>query len=145
VKVTTREQFIALFGRGRPEAMEFENSVIQAIEREHLPDDALAVVDGGDGSAAYWDWLASQVEPQCTCECGKWSGTRCRWGGQRSDTVIVEFMPEALRASHVAAGNSGTYPHNGAERIRVSRDCAQWMREEDPEWCSEVRHLAPRR
>lgn len=30
--------------------------------------------------------------------------------------ALVETMPECHRASHRAAGNFGTYPHNGAQR-----------------------------
>lgn len=30
--------------------------------------------------------------------------------------VVLERMPEHLKASHRAAGNWGQYPHNGAER-----------------------------
>jgi hypothetical protein len=51
-----------------------------------------------------------------------------------SETVLVEHMPESLRASHEAAGNRGVYPHNGALRLRVSQGCADdvaddWTRE----------------
>jgi hypothetical protein len=48
--------------------------------------------------------------------------------------VTVEYMPRWLRASHTAAGNSGTYPHNGARRILVTRACADWMEDDEPEW-----------
>lgn len=41
-----------------------------------------------------------------------------------SDLVVVEWMPRWLRASHEAAGNSGSYPANGAHRYAVSRDLA---------------------
>ena len=61
------------------------------------------------------------------CECGKFDGNSgpCDWWGPASETVVVEFMPEHLRASHEAAGgNFGVYPHNGAERIRCERSCA---------------------
>lgn len=33
--------------------------------------------------------------------------------------TLIEYMPAHLRASHDAAGNSGVYPHNGAERAYV--------------------------
>lgn len=71
---------------------------------------------------------------ECHCECGEWSGECCYWTGRMSDTCVVEFMPEHLRNSHEAAGNAGIYPHNGAERIRVSLDCCALMLEEDPDW-----------
>jgi hypothetical protein len=48
-----------------------------------------------------------------------------------SGLVILETMPEHLRASHRAAGNWGSYPHNGAERRTVSRDEAEQEIEAD--------------
>lgn len=41
------------------------------------------------------------------------------------DLVVVETMPDHLRDAHRAAGNWGTYPHNGAERCVVTRDEAE--------------------
>lgn len=38
--------------------------------------------------------------------------------------VVVETMPRYLRASHVAAGNRGIYPHNGAVRAVTTFDTA---------------------
>lgn len=38
------------------------------------------------------------------------------------DPVVVETMPEWLRASHEAAGNTGRYPGNGAVRYVADRD-----------------------
>jgi hypothetical protein len=58
------------------------------------------------------------------CACGEVTGEACTWRGPRSETVLVEYMPEQHRSSHDAAGNAGSYPHNGAIRIRVQRDCA---------------------
>lgn len=72
------------------------------------------------------------------CECGCWSGKRCEWTGPRAETVIVEWMPEYLRASHTAANNRGVYPANGAQRIRVERSCADSMVEHDGDWCREI-------
>lgn len=39
--------------------------------------------------------------------------------------MILEYHPEANRGSHVAAGNLGIYPYNGAVRLWVSRLCAE--------------------
>ena len=72
------------------------------------------------------------------CDCGQWSGARCDWTGSFAETVIVEWMPVHLRASHETAGNSGVYPLNGAVRLRVERSCAERMIENDGEWCSIV-------
>lgn len=44
---------------------------------------------------------------------------------QLTDPVVIERMPEHLRASHEAAGNWGRYPHNGAERRVMSREDAE--------------------
>lgn len=73
------------------------------------------------------------------CECGEWSGERCEWSGDASDAVRVEVMPEHLRSSHEAAGNSGSYPDNGAVRLRVSRECADLMVAADGDWVEVVR------
>jgi hypothetical protein len=48
--------------------------------------------------------------------------------------VVVEWMPEYLRASHEAAGNSGWWPHNGAERVAVERSCADLLIEGDGDY-----------
>ena len=62
------------------------------------------------------------------CECGELTGECCQWDGPISETVILEYMPEHLRSSHIAAGgsggNAGTYPYNGSRRIRVEKSCA---------------------
>ena len=72
------------------------------------------------------------------CNCGEWSGEACSWSGTKADTVLVDFMPESFRASHVAAGNCGNFPANGASRIRVAMSCADFMFAHDGEWCVKV-------
>ena len=72
------------------------------------------------------------------CQCGQWSGEPCQWSGPKSKTMVVEFMPEHLRASHEAAGNSGSYPGNGAVRVRVEASCAALMAKTDGQWCAVV-------
>lgn len=77
------------------------------------------------------------VEPRTVrCECGVWTGERCVWTGPRSQTVVVEYMPKYLRASHQAAGNAGLYPANGAVRVRVERYCAGLLllNEDERDW-----------
>jgi hypothetical protein len=73
-------------------------------------------------------------EPIVNCECGKALGEECEWRGKVSDTVTVEYMPDHLRDSHTAAGNSGTYPANGAIRFRAETSCAARILEFDEEW-----------
>lgn len=80
-----------------------------------------------------------EIDPTTArCECGQWCGVRCEWTGPRDETVIVEWMPEPLRASHTAAGNRGVYPRNGAQWLRVSAECAASMLAHDGEWCEAV-------
>lgn len=79
--------------------------------------------------------VKSATHTHVKCSCGEITGEPCTWTGSRTQTVSVEWMPEWLRESHSAAGNSGAYPHNGAIRIVVNRDCATRIAEwEDPEW-----------
>jgi hypothetical protein len=59
------------------------------------------------------------------CECGQAFGELCEWSGSKSETVVVEWMPEHLRASHAAARNAGSCPANGALRLRVEPSCAK--------------------
>jgi len=74
------------------------------------------------------------------CECGAY------WGnGKCSETIedgaesrTVEYMPEWLQSSHEAAGNSGSYPANGARRIDVSINCIDAILDSGDEWVSEV-------
>lgn len=49
------------------------------------------------------------------------------------DLVLLETMPDQHRASHRAARNWGTYPHNGAERAVVSLARARETVEADPD------------
>lgn len=50
------------------------------------------------------------------------------------DMVVVETMPEYLRATHEAAGGPGRYPGNGAQRVVTDSS----MVDED-EWTRIVR------
>lgn len=101
-----------------------------------------AAVLGGRASEAYSLWCAGcgdEIDDPTGrtvhCACGEWSGHRCSWTGSRSETVVVEFMPEHLRSSHEAARNRGFYPANGSRRIRVERSCADTMVRDDGDWC----------
>lgn len=87
---------------------------------------------------------SEEIEPTTVrCECGDCSGVRCSWVGDVGDTVVVEWMPPYLRASHEAAGNSGVYPHNGAERLIVAASCAEWMSETEAGWIQIVESDTP--
>lgn len=64
------------------------------------------------------------------CDCGAATGELCVWSGSINKTLMIEYMPEDIRASHHAAHNHGVYPHNGAMRLRVERTCAKRLRED---------------
>lgn len=73
------------------------------------------------------------------CQCGTATGVRCEGA---ADGTVVEWMPEDLRASHQAAGNAGSWPHNGSLRLEVNSSCAADLlagdEDEDGEaetWC----------
>lgn len=100
---------------------------------------------GRDSSAGGFDesgldeggwWVSKSVEP-AGCECGTATGHAC-YGELEDDAVTVEVMPESLRASHEAAGNRGAYPANGAERLRVTPDCADDVIGDADGWASIV-------
>lgn len=75
------------------------------------------------------------VEPRTVrCECGDYTGERCIWIGSPDDTVVVEYMPMHLRASHKAAGGAGVYPYDGSVRIRCEKSCAESIVENDADW-----------
>lgn len=82
--------------------------------------------------------MQTETETTVQCQCGQATGVGCAWSGPRSETVVVEWMPEHLRASHTAARNAGVYPANGAIRIRCERACAESLVESDPDW-AEIR------
>jgi len=67
------------------------------------------------------------------CECGTWTGERCEWTGPIAETVVVEYMPPYLRASHAAAGNAGCHPMNGSWRVRVEISCADRLLDDETE------------
>lgn len=87
---------------------------------------------GSDDTAHYYCYRCGAFK--VACKCGEWSGEPCAWRGSREDTVIVEFMPADIRSTHDAAGYRGTYPANGARRIRVSKACADIMVDCDFDW-----------
>lgn len=53
------------------------------------------------------------------------------------DTIIIEIMPAYLRETHRAAGNSGSYPHNGSARYIIPADLSGYV--EEDEWTRVVR------
>jgi hypothetical protein len=53
------------------------------------------------------------------------------------DYSLAKFMPEYLRGSHEAAGNSGIYPHNGAELVLAHKTVVEAMR--SSEWLTVLR------
>lgn len=82
--------------------------------------------------------MKQATENTVRCGCGAWMGEACSWEGPESETVVVEYMPEHLRASHAAGGNSGSYPHNGSIRVRAERSCADSVVRADRDWAQIV-------
>jgi hypothetical protein len=70
------------------------------------------------------------------CECGIWMGESCNWSGPISEMVVVEYMPEYLRGTHISAGNMGCYPNNGSVRVVAQKDCAEMLICEESDWSS---------
>lgn len=108
----------------------YDSNAFASREEAEAEIAGLRSVSGGE-------WVAVQRAP--TCECGRVTGHRCDWQGEVGELVTIEWMPIGLRASHAAAGNSGRWPHNGADRLRVSRECADSLVAGNDGWASEVR------
>jgi hypothetical protein len=60
-----------------------------------------------------------------------------------ADLVILEIMPDHLRATHAEAGNAGVYPHNGAVRYLANRVDAESVVESAGDWARIVRDAKP--
>lgn len=127
----------------RDAAMDRWDAAIEAVVAgdypaaiEALQQAARLAAEWGDDSEerAALEMVEALAAGHVACECGEWSGERCEWSGPESETVVVEWMPEHLRASHESAGNSGVYPHNGARLIRCERSCAARIVSDAPEW-----------
>lgn len=99
------------------------DGALAAVERA-------AALERAYGDDPVWSIAVAAVKALAACECGEATGERCAWEGPASDLVVIDWMPEHLRASHAAAGNEGVYPHNGALRLRVAPDCAVSLRED---------------
>lgn len=67
------------------------------------------------------------------CECGQALGGDCPVTFAPGEGVTVDWMPPYLRASHRAAGNSGSWPHNGSLRLTVAPGCAAAVTADDAE------------
>lgn len=63
------------------------------------------------------------------CQCGEITGVQC----DGVATVLVNWMPEYLRETHRKARNSGVWPHNGAVRLALTRECAENLAQETEE------------
>ncbi|HEX3852231.1 MAG TPA: hypothetical protein VHW01_14775 [Polyangiaceae bacterium] len=74
------------------------------------------------------------------CESGHAvaSGQRC----PNAADLLIEVMPAQNRASHVTAGNCGSYPHNGALRLLVCEGCAELLEASEGEWFARLEREA---
>ena len=80
-----------------------------------------------------WEEWCENLPERVRCACGQITGEQCETFAPPDELVTIEWMPDHLRASHEAAHNRGTYPHNGAERFKVTRECATNVTDDD--WC----------
>ena len=82
----------------------------------------------------------TQTSKTYICGCGAITGEACQGEPVTADRmVVVEYMPEHLRASHEAAGNSGSWPANGSERIAIDRECYRALSfDDDDPWMTVV-------
>lgn len=132
----------------KEEAIEYvRNEDPEYLDPEDVQEAFLAVFGPDAGTPSTneaWSRLceAEKLEP-IHCGCGAWSEHYCYGSGILGDMVEVEFMPQYHRSSHEAAGYHsikccGSAPANGAHRIMVTKECAQEMIENDPDWCQVV-------
>jgi len=106
----------------------------EGLEREDGDEEIVARVYGDVMAAREADETATLL-----CDCEQVTGQPCGCrGGSVADLVTVEYMPRQHRASHEAAGNRGTYPHNGASHVRCSRACADSILETEDGWATIV-------
>jgi hypothetical protein len=125
---------------------DIDRLIANPADRAEFESECLDGAESRDVIAGWRDYVseivvAAERERETTtarCECGEWCGEGCQWSGPSDQMVLVEYMPEEHRISHTAAGNRGSYPDNGAVRIRVSDECAANMIEHDGEWCEIV-------
>ena len=116
-----------------------------AHEAERLGHEATTAVEAGDMALALTLVEAAHGLEMDYADAPAWDPALklVTKASEMVDPVIVEVMPEHLRASHEAAGNSGVYPHNGSERSILGREEAGDMVGDDPEWVSIVRAVRP--
>src|SRR5262245_33563900 len=55
----------------------------------------------------------------CQCAGALELDCACAYDGPLSGMVVIDVIPAYLRASHLAAGNAGQWPANGADRLLV--------------------------
>jgi hypothetical protein len=103
------------------EAEELGESTWNELRKEAVRRD-MAIVDTGDGYAL-----------QVRCACGA-----CNRRVPFDETMLLEFMPVQHRDAYTQASNRGTYPANGAERLRVALDCGQAIVSTADGWTHEV-------
>jgi len=94
----------------------------------------------GRGPLAVADIDAPAETTVARCGSGLWTGEQCE---STCAAVVIEHMPAHLRASHIAAGNSGRWPANGAVRVACCRACADAAIADDPDWTTIVENASP--
>lgn len=127
--MTATYQDVAQMIRDGVSAEEIE--AVLADERTALTDEQ---IEGLRDDLAVRDEEGLTEGPEIEgCESGEATGELCQ-SVLGPDVVVIEWMPEYLRESHRAAGNSGSYPGNGAIRFRACPECAASLTQHDGEW-----------
>lgn len=86
-----------------------------------------------DAKSAWADFCCNQGDYEATIQ-----HLMDRWVWNVGDRVLVETMPDHLRASHRAANNWGLWPANGAERRWVGPELADHIVRNDPDGYARV-------
>ena len=123
---------------GKDGATEAEQAGYRAYLAKFLAENfsgAVITIDRGDCARLIVETDDGSDQSDEVREAADYAWSVCRWEWvPPADAVVIEYMPVALRASHVKAGNRGTWPDNGGERVAVPRALAdslsghEWVR-----------------
>lgn len=75
------------------------------------------------------------------CECAEWSGGKpCPWIGPQSETVVLSFVPHALRSAFETVP-APEHRRILSKRIRVYSECAELILERDSQWAEQIQDV----
>jgi hypothetical protein len=109
---TRRQQFCARFSG--TDGIAFENAAL-SIGREFLPPCAVAVLDGGEGGAEYWDWLWTAADESVTAAMA----AEAAWAAAADAAdAAAEKAQKAARAKAARAARAAW--HSAAKAARAA-------------------------